>query len=229
MIAHNSESTVRRQLSAQPASSHQLVRSRMQQKGSSPIDSKLPNILEKARTFQDIELAVNISDEEHRQSQEAVHEAQLPAYLEIDLSLFSPEEVKKAKLKEGESLRDTYESVIRASFTPKQLQQVIQTTSAIDEQASQDGPTSLRAKIVNTSFKHQILDRDLVSCPSSSSHMSLKTLLTLSLINKWDVITTNICSASRQAPIAIEELVLVQPPPELEQNGSHAMATKIGQ
>ena len=72
--------------------------------------------------------------------------------------------------------------------------------------------------MVNNSFKHRILDRDLVSCPSSPSHMSLKILLTLSLINQWDVITTNISSALRQAPIAIEELVLVQPPPELEQN-----------
>ena len=48
--------------------------------------------------------------------------------------------------------------------------------------------------------------------------MSLKILLTLSLINQWEVITTNISSAFRQAPIATEELVLVQPPPELEQN-----------
>ena len=48
--------------------------------------------------------------------------------------------------------------------------------------------------------------------------MSLKILLTLSLINKWDVITTDISSALLQAPIATEELVLVQPPPELEQD-----------
>ena len=105
----------------------------MQQKGSSPQVSKLHNILEKARTFQEIELAVNASEEEHTQSQEAVHEAQLPADLEIDLCLFPEEEVKKAKLKAGESLRERYiyESVIRASFTTKQLQQVIQTTWTI--------------------------------------------------------------------------------------------------
>ena len=48
--------------------------------------------------------------------------------------------------------------------------------------------------------------------------MSLKIVLTLSLINKWDVITTNICSTVRQAPIAIDALGLVQPPPELEQS-----------
>ena len=48
--------------------------------------------------------------------------------------------------------------------------------------------------------------------------MSLKILLTLSLINRWDVITATMSSALLQAPIAIEELVLVQPPPELEKD-----------
>ena len=48
--------------------------------------------------------------------------------------------------------------------------------------------------------------------------MSLKILLTLSLINKWTVITTELGSALLQAPRANEELVLVKPPPELEQN-----------
>ena len=47
LIAHNSESTVRRQLSDKPASTHQPVRSSTQQKGSSPQVSKLHKILEK--------------------------------------------------------------------------------------------------------------------------------------------------------------------------------------
>ena len=50
--------------------------------------------------------------------------------------------------------------------------------------------------------------------------MSLKILLTLSLINRWDVITANLSSAWLQAPIASEELVLVEPPTELEQDPS---------
>ena len=190
----------------------------MKQKGSSPIASKLNNILEKARSIQEIELAVNASEEELRQSQATLNEAQLQAYLEADLSLFPAEEVKEAKLKEGESLRDTYEPVTRASLTTQQLQQVIQTTWAIEEKASQDGATSLKARIVDHSFKQRTLDLHLATCTSSPSHMSLKILLTLSLINKWGVITTNISSALRQAPIATEELVLVQPPPELEPN-----------
>ena len=49
--------------------------------------------------------------------------------------------------------------------------------------------------------------------------MSLKILLTLSLINRWDVITANLSSAALQAPIA-RELVLVEPPSELEQDPS---------
>ena len=106
----------------------------------------------------------------------------------------------------------------RASLTTQQLQQVTQTTRAIEERASQDGAASLKARIVDNCFKQRILDRDLATCTSSPSHMSLKIFLTLSLINKWDVITTNISSALLQAPIANEELVLVQPPPELEQN-----------
>ena len=84
-----------------------------------------------------------------------MHKVQLPDF-ETDLSLFSAEQVKKAKLQEGESLRDIYESVNRASFTIKQLQQVIQTTWTINEQASQDGAPSLRTKLVATSFKSQI-------------------------------------------------------------------------
>ena len=55
--------------------------------------------------------------------------------------------------------------------------------------------------------------------------MSLKILLTLSLINRWDVITAEISSALLQAPIANEELVLVQPPPELEQRSRCALET----
>ena len=48
--------------------------------------------------------------------------------------------------------------------------------------------------------------------------MSLKILLTLSLINRWDVITANLSSTLLQAPIAHEELVPVEPPPDLEQD-----------
>ena len=182
----------------------------MQQKGSSQTASKLNSILEKARSIQEIELAVNASEEEIRQPQAAVKEAQLQAYFEDDLSLFPAAEIK--------SLRGTYDQVSKESLTAQQLQQVIQTTWAVEERASQDGAASLKARIVDNSFKHQISDLDLTTCASTPSHMSLKILLTLSLINKWDVITTDISSALLQAPIATEELVLVQPPPELEQD-----------
>ena len=64
----------------------------------------------------------------------------------------------------------------------------------------------------------QLLDLDTTPCASSPSHLSLKILLTLSLINRWDVITTNTSSASIQANKANDELVLVQPPPELQQD-----------
>ena len=143
--------------------------------------------------------------------------AQLHAYFEDDLSLFSAEEIKKAKQKAGESLRGTYESVPRASFTEQQLQHVIQTTWAMQEQSSQEGEASLKARILDKSFKQQILDLDMATCASTPSYMSLKILLTLSLINRWDVITAILSSALLQAPIASEELVLVQPPPEPEQ------------
>ena len=194
------------------------MRRSKKQKGSEQIANKLHSILEKARTFQEIELAVNSSEAEVKKSKAAVKDAQLRAYFEDDLSLFSAEEIKKAKQKEGESLRGTYEQVSRASLTAQQLQHVIQTTWAIQERSSQEGEASLKARIVDTSFKQQILDLDMATCASTPSHMSLKILLTLSLINRWDVITADISSALLQAPIADEELVLVQPPPELEQN-----------
>ena len=53
---------------------------------------------------------------------------------------------------------------------------------------------------------------------STPSHLSLRILLILSLVNKWDVVTADVSSAFLQAPISSEELVLVKPPPELEQN-----------
>ena len=160
----------------------------------------------------------NTSEEEIRASQAAVQDAQLQAYFEDDLSLFPAEEIKKAKQKEGESLRGTYEQVSRASLSAQQLQHAIQTTWAIQEKSSQDGEASLKARIVDKSFKQRILDLDLATRASTPSHMSLKILLTLSLINRWDVITADISSALIQAPIANDELVLVKPPPELEQN-----------
>ena len=212
------EPTSRRQPSEEQASQQQPVRRSKKPKGSEEIANKLHSILEKARTFQEIELAVNTSEEESRESQAAVKAAQLQAYFEDDLSLFSAEEIKKAKQKAGESLRGTYESVPRASFTAQQLQHVTQTTWAIQEQSSQDGEASLKARILDKSFQQRLFDLDMATCASTTSHMSLKILLTLSLINRWDVITANLSSASLQAPIASEELVLVEPPPELEQD-----------
>ena len=101
--------TSRRQPSEEQASQQQPVR--RSKKGSEEIANKLHSILEKARTFQEIELAVNTSEEELRESQAAVQDAQLQAYFADDLSLFPAEEIKKAKQKEGESLRGTYEQV----------------------------------------------------------------------------------------------------------------------
>ena len=193
------------------------MRRSKEQKGSAQAANKLHSILEKARTFQEIELAVNTSEAEFKTSQAAAKNAQLQAYFEDDLSLFSAEEIKKAKQKAGESLRGTYESVPRASFTAQQLQHVTQTSWAIQEQSSQDGEASLKARILDKSFQQRIFDFDMATCASPTVHMSLKILLILSLINRWDVITANFSSALLQAPIASEELVLVEPPPELEQ------------
>ena len=144
--------------------------------------------------------------------------AQLQAYCEDDLSLFSAEEIKKAKLKEGESLRGTYEQVSRASLTEQQLQHAIETTWSVQERPSQEGEASLKARTVDKAFRQQSLELDMETHASAPSHMSLQILLALSLINKWDVVTADISSALLQAPIASDELVLVKPPPELEQN-----------
>ena len=120
-----------------------------------------------------IELAVNSSEAEVKESKAAVQDAHLKAYFEDDLCLFPAEEIKKAMLKEGESLRGTYEQVSRASLTAQQLQHVIQTTWAIQEKSSQDGEGSLKARIPEKSFKQQILDLDLATCASTPTHMSL--------------------------------------------------------
>ena len=77
---------------------------------------------------------------------------------------------------------------------------------------------SLKARFVAEGFKQQILDLSLGTYASTPSHLSLRILLILSLVNRWDVVTADISSALLQAPIPSEELVLVKPPPELEQN-----------
>ena len=199
--------------------SHQQPESRSKnQKGTNEITNKLNSILEKARTFQEIELAVSHSEEELHDTQAALKEAQLNAYFADNLSSFSAEKIKIAKRKSGTNLRGAYDPVSRANFTAHQLQQVIQTTWAFEERPSQGGEVNLHARIVDPSLKQQILELDFGSCASTHSHLSLKILLTLSLINKWDILTADISSALLQAPMVNTELLLVQPPPELEQD-----------
>ena len=96
------EPTSRRQPSEKQASQQQPVRRGKKPKGSEEIANKLHSILEKARTFQEIELAINTSEGEIRESQAAMKAAQLQAYLEDDLSWFSAEEITKAKHRELE-------------------------------------------------------------------------------------------------------------------------------
>ena len=198
--------------------SHQQHESRSKnQKGTDAIAHKLPSILDKARSFQEIQLAVNPSGKAILEAQEALKTSQPYASFDDDLSLFSAEEINK-KQQADVSLRGTYRRVSRASLSTQQLQQVIQTTWAFEERSSREGEVSLRARIVNTSFKQQIFELDCESCASTPSHLSLKILLTLSLINKWDLLTADISSALLRADIANDELVLVQPPLELDQN-----------
>ena len=99
LVEQVTEPTSRRQSSEEQASQQQPVRSSKKQKGSAEIANKLHSILEKAQTFQEIELAVNTSEEESRESQTAMKATQLHAYFEDDLSLFSAEAIKKAKQK----------------------------------------------------------------------------------------------------------------------------------
>ena len=95
---------------------------------------------------------------------------------------------------------------------------MIQTRWVVQPRPAQDGETSLRARFVAKGFKQQILDPSLETYASTPSHLSLRILLILSLVNHWDVVTADISSAFLQAPIPDGELVLVKPPPELEQN-----------
>ena len=80
------------------------MRRRITQKGPGPAAAKLHNILEKARSIQEIELAVNAAEEELRDAKEALRDVHLQAYYEDDLSLFAEEDIKKAMLKEGGKL-----------------------------------------------------------------------------------------------------------------------------
>ena len=202
----------------QPALQQQPVRRRINQKGPGPAATKLHSILEKARSLHELEVAVNASEEELRDAKEALKDVHLQAYYEDDLSLFAEEDIKKAMLKEGESLRGTYDPVSKASFSKQQLKGVIQTRWVVQPRPAQDGETSLRARFVAKGFKQQILDPSLETYASTPSHLSLRILLILSLVNHWDVVTADISSAFLQAPIPEGELVLVKPPPELEQD-----------
>ena len=196
----------------------QPVRRRITQKGPGPAATKLHNILETARSTNELEVAINAAEEELSDAKEALKDVHLQAYYENDLSLFAEDDIKKAMLKEGESLHGTYDPVSKASFTKQQLKQVIQTRWVVQPRPAQDGETSLRARFVAKGFKQQILDPSLETYASTPSHLSLRILLILSLVNHWDVVTADISSAFLQAPIPEGELVLVKPPPELEQN-----------
>ena len=82
LIEPVTEPTSRRQASEEQASQQQPVRRTRNPKGSEEIAHKLHTILEKAQTFQEVELAINTSEEEEsKESQAAVKAAQLHAYL----------------------------------------------------------------------------------------------------------------------------------------------------
>ena len=160
--------------------SQQPVRRRITQKGPGPAATKLHNILEKARSTHELEVAVNAAEEELCDAKEALKDVHLQAYYEDDLSLFAEDDIKRAMLKEGESLQGTYDPVSKASFTKQQLKQVIQTRWVVQPRPAQDGETSLRARFVAKGFKQQILDPSLetyASTPSSeledSSYLEL--------------------------------------------------------
>ena len=85
---------------------------------------------------------MNAAEEELRDAKEALKDVHLQAYYEDDLSLFAEEDIKKAMLKEGESLHGTYEPVAKSSFTKQQLKQVIQTRWVVQPRPAQDGETS---------------------------------------------------------------------------------------
>ena len=135
----------------------------------------------------------------------------LQAYYEDDLSLYPEDEIKKAMLKEVENLQGTYDPVPKSSFTPQQLKHVIQTGWVVQTRPAQEGEASLKARFVAKGFKKQILDPSLETYASTPSHLSLRILLILSLVNRWDVVTADISSAFLQSPIPSEELVLVNP------------------
>ena len=118
---------VQHQPPAAPALQQQPVRRRTTQKGPGPAATKLHNILEKARSIREIELAVNAAEDELRDAKEALKDVHLQAYYEDDLSLFPEEEIKKATMKEGENLHGTCQPVAKSSLTKQQLKQVIQT------------------------------------------------------------------------------------------------------
>ena len=106
--------------------SHQPSKSRRKHQPSTDlIANKLQCILDRASTFQEKELAVQPSEEELPDVQAAMKNAHLHAYFNEDLSLFSAEEIKKAKQIASDSLRGTYDHVSRASLSPQQLQQVM--------------------------------------------------------------------------------------------------------
>ena len=153
------KSIVGRQPSEEQASPQLRVRRSTTQKGQTL--NKLLSILDKTTTFQEIELAVTY-EEELQQSQSAVNDAQLRAYLDVDLHSFSATEIKNAKLIAVESLQGTYDTVSRTSLTAAQLQRVIQPTWIMQERSSKDGLLSLKARLVDTSFKQQLLTRHQV-------------------------------------------------------------------
>ena len=94
----------------------QPVRRRITQKGPGPAATKLHNILEKARSQHELEVAVNAAEDELADAKEALKDVHLQAYYEDDLSLFAEDDIKKAMLKEGESLHGTYDPCFKGKL-----------------------------------------------------------------------------------------------------------------
>ena len=90
---------------------------------------------------------MNAAEEELADAKEALKDVHLQAYYEDDLSLFAEDDIKRAMLKEGESLHGTYDPVSKASFTKQQLKGVIQTRWVVQPTACTRWRDKLARKI----------------------------------------------------------------------------------
>eukprot|EP00971_Amphidinium_carterae_P030539 600624-Amphidinium_carterae.1 len=107
--------------------------------------------------------------------------------------------------------KKSFVEVDKRSLTTEQLQHVVATRWVITIRPSNSRTKDIKCRFCGKGFSQFIHDTDTQTFAATPSSMAMRLLLTIAIIKKFTVFTTDVASASLNTPI--NEEVLVQPPP----------------